>query len=763
MKFYQACYGKPNNNWELFNVSPDIPPSYSAIFEKYGKACTPESIGIEKTVNSDGSHLCLYELISDDRKICLIRARYGERDNFGRPKMFAHGFVLDGNELLSNPENVLAISDENFKFTEDETRTIPEYLLCDGEFSINKSLSVMAVNEDTYKKLISCVYILLSSMTDFPLYVICDNNPAVVKNAIYSILCALPFQLRYLLSFSNANSFQYSRFKRIMFVTQAPVNEKYFSLVDGSTNLNYSELKTIPEKHRIYNHLLTLNLQEYSAYFTDLDRTATKMMYPVSANYDDMNMVELIKNGIGDLAEKDGVVLTKYLLELLTKISYQSLFIDEYMADVLTIFDQKRIALNDSIINRIMQKSSATQSERLSSVGFNIKTRNLVNRNVEFMYEFLNQQRLKSNSAFNEWCNRILNFEGGLQALSSYYEYLILHTTDYDKLYQACAESNQQHVWLQENVRKAAKKQVFIIAIKKISPEYINDISFADVYAQMEKCVNSIFPSHGKSYIAEYLTGIKDHFWNNFKISDFSFSPMCASNCDFIKNEKNGRSKAVNKLNDFYKVVCSYSTGEKSFIHIGRTLDILSESLVEYPEEFLEISSRVQKYVLKVAEKDKERHFSVWLKLSSLGRNNNNPLKLMIKWELPVICNEALFIEDFSSSPYLQSICDNLLFWMLGNEKKTDIAERLDCKPEIAKVIGREARYLEDYKKQVAAQEKMREKEQRKLEKQEKQEKKKTDFSAMRVSKEDEAFFEKLEAPASNKKGLLSFFDKKKK
>ena len=143
MKFYQACYGKPSNNWELFNVSPDASVLHSSIFEKHGKACTPENIGVENTVNSDGSNLCLYEIIPDEKAVCILRAQYGERDNFGRPKMFAHGFVLEGDNVLSDPSSVLTISDDNFNFSTEATRVPPAELIKRGNFSLDQSLSFL--------------------------------------------------------------------------------------------------------------------------------------------------------------------------------------------------------------------------------------------------------------------------------------------------------------------------------------------------------------------------------------------------------------------------------------------------------------------------------------------------------------------------------------------------------------------------------------------------------------------------------------------
>ena len=61
MRFYQACYGKPDNvNWTLFNVSPDLPQHMRTFFEKVGNRNAPQNLSAQELRGQDGASLCLY-------------------------------------------------------------------------------------------------------------------------------------------------------------------------------------------------------------------------------------------------------------------------------------------------------------------------------------------------------------------------------------------------------------------------------------------------------------------------------------------------------------------------------------------------------------------------------------------------------------------------------------------------------------------------------------------------------------------------------
>ncbi len=766
MRFYQACYGKPSNNWELFNVSPDASMLHSSLFEKHGKACTPENIGVENTINTDGSNLCLYEIIPDEKAICVLRAQYGERDNFGRPKMFAHGFVLEGENLLADPNNVLNISDDNFKFSIEATCVPPSELIKMERFSVEQSLSSLGINKDTHNKLMASIYLSLSSSTDFPLYVKCKNDTLSVRHLVYCILSSLPYSLRYHLSFSNANSFQYSRFKSIMFVEQVPKNEYYFSLFDCTTNLNISELNASPEKHRAYCSFAKNNFG-YEKYCVDLYQVMSNIGCPFNAGYEDVNMADLIMQGTKELSNKDDISLTRYLLELLTKVPYQNFFVDEYIADVLSVFDEKQIVLNDTVMKRVMHKIGTTQSQRLKTVAQSIKVRFLLHNGLNELSKFLNEQRTNSDEAFDKWCDLILSADGGADAIVEYYEYLISHCGGYRKLYDAYSEAYKRDLVSQGEIASIAKRQLLEIAKANITPKLANETKFEDTIGELKRYSQALFPSSATTLLQEYFSDIKKSFWEEFQFEDFKFTSQNIENLIYLKDESQKYGAAAARLVDLYKVLGEYYHKRVPFSRVSLALDRVSEEMMRFPEEYISIAPVVQEFVLKVGAKDVDKYFDVWTKVAAFGDHNANPIEKMITWELPVVCREDAFIADFETNARTKQMYRVILDWMIGADRKGGAAAVITGKPEIVKTIHKEAKYITDYKKQIAAEEKTREKEQRKIEKTEK--KKSVDIQEEiklrhnEQTKNAKQFIEELDESNSRKKGLFGFFEKKKK
>ncbi len=763
MKFYQACYGKPSNNWELFNVSPDASVLHSSIFEKHGKACTPENIGVENTVNSDGSNLCLYEIIPDEKAVCILRAQYGERDNFGRPKMFAHGFVLEGDNVLSDPSSVLTISDDNFNFSTEATRVPPAELIKRGNFSLDQSLSFLGIDAVTHNKLMASIYLSLSSSTDFPLYVKCKNDTLSVRHLIYCILSSLPYSLRYHLSFSNANSFQKSRFKSVMFVDRVPGNEYYFSLDDCATNLNVSELYGSPEKHRAFSSF-EKSAAEYDGYCAELSQVMSNIGCPFNAGYEDVNMADLIMKGTAEVSNKDDISLTRYLLELLTKVPYQNLFVDEYIADVLSIFDEKHIILNDTVMKRVMHKIVSTQSQRLKTVARNIKVRFLIHYGLTELTKFLNEQRTNSDEAFDNWCNLILSADGGTEAITEYYEYVLAHCSGYRKLYNAYAEAHKRGLLSKGKISLVAKKRLLEIAKENITPKHLNELKFADTVEDLKNYLQALFSSSAASIFQEYFSDIKKSFWDAFQFEDFIFAPQCIENLIYLKDERENYGSAASRLVDLYKTLGEYYHNRLPFSRVSLALDRVSEEMMKFPEEYVKIAPVVQNFVRKAAAKDVDKYFDVWVKVAAFGDHNSNPLEKMVLWELPVICSEEAFIADFETNNNTKHMHLIILDWMIGSDRKGGVVTTVTGKSDVVKAIHKEAKYISDYKKQVAAQEKIREKEQRKAEKKKNAEpQEELKLSDTKQAKTDKQFFEDLDESNSRKKGLFGFFEKKKK
>jgi len=766
MKFYQACYGKPGNNWELFNVSQDTPPTMAAFFERLGNSCTPQNIGAENTVLADGSPLCLYELISDENILCAIKAQYGERDNFGRPKMFAHGFMMSAENALNDPNTILSIADANFKFDAESTRIPPESLVLEENITPEKAIATLSVDEEILKKMIACVYLLLSSPTDFPLYISCKNTPANVKSAIYYILTSLPLSLRYHLSFAAANSLQYSKTKSIMFVDTAPNNEYYFSLESGQTNLDLTEISSEPEKYSTYMAFLKLGRAEFSQYCDKLQEVVFGMDLAYNASYDDTLVADILLRGTGVLSEKDDTELTKYLLELLVKIPTQNLFVDAYISKVLKIFDDRNIVPNDTIMKRIEARNENTQSEDFVEVYKKIKMRVLLSKGTDEIVSFLTQQYIKSETIFDDWCYSISQIEGGKESIALFYKQRVQACKSFNEIISICAKMKE--FFRIDAIKQAIKLQCISITKKQTNTMDIRRIEYAGALADFKRICEKLFSTSGIVDINEALDEIKKNFWNGFRMSDFSFDSRCMDNCRTMFVSDDRRCNAVRYLIALYEKVIEYRKGSANYYDVEKCLHILNEKLILDESDYEAVTPMVQELVCKNLEKESDRHFYMWLRLALFGDEKTNPVMQMIRWKLPIILDEEAFIAAFEESERMQEIANNILVWMIGNDQKSGVIQNLESNPELYKTIKREAKFISDYKKQKLAAQKSREKELQKMEKKKDKEREKdtqsdtSSSSDMFVIVDDDNEVKHAKHAAPKKKGFLGLFDKKK-
>ena len=191
MRFYQACYGKPDNvNWTLFNVSPDLPQHMRTFFEKVGNRNAPQNLSAQELRGQDGASLCLYEVCSQDHVVGVSRVRYGSVDNLGRPTMCAQGFLFSAEDgVLDDPNQVLTIADRNFTF---EDGGVSASLEREPGFTVESAMQAAGLDDRSLLNLMACIYTSLVSRTDYPLYLVVSEKEKKMKALIYCIYMALP-------------------------------------------------------------------------------------------------------------------------------------------------------------------------------------------------------------------------------------------------------------------------------------------------------------------------------------------------------------------------------------------------------------------------------------------------------------------------------------------------------------------------------------------------------------------------------------------
>ena len=765
MKFYQACYGKPGNNWELLNVSPDTPPTMTTFFERVGNGCTPQNVGSENLISEDGSSFNLYEIISDEGIVCVLKAIYGERDTFGRPKMFAQGFMFPAEGVLNDPNNIIGIKNDNFKLDYERTKDIPSEL----SFEINGPNGLNNFDDAILKKMMGCIYLSLSSAIDYPIYITYNFNEDLIKSLISYILISLPYSLRYRLSFANANTMQYSKFKSIMFVNKAPNGEKFFSLADGESNLDLSEMNQDKNKHALFFRYFKSSTVEFDSFCRELNSICNEIGFVYNCEYDENLLANMVMQGTDKLNDLDDTELTRYLLDILTKATTQNSFIDNYISKVLNVFDQKGIIPNDTILKRIENRNENSSSPELTEVYKKIRMRALLNKGVSEMVDFLSQQHSKSKTVFVDWCYSIAQISGGLDAIESFYKRKIDSSTQLKDIINLDDEitaffSNYKDASIStryinglrvtEYLRCVALLKKQIVPSNLANTDFLNCIkTFETVYSKYFSHISSINPNND-------ISDLKSYFWASFRFDYFSFNKQCVDNCKYMLTVSSKNAELLSILINLYDDVSSYPY--KDYGAIENTLFNLFDVTSNYPKDVEVISSLVKDYICsKLLHQEGKLHFCMWYKLAMFGTTRTNPIMQMIKWNLPIIRDAEVFEDAFKASKRMRSISAHILKSMVGSDQKSGVLPNIENNTELYKTIKKEAKILQDYIKYQSAKQKEREKEQRKLEKAqeklEKQKPKKQDYDFVIAEDSDN----KRSRPAHAKKGF-GFFGKKK-
>ncbi len=720
MEFYQACYGKPGNNWELLNLSPNTPPPMVNCFEKIGNGCTPQNIGSENSVREDGSPLNLYQIVSDNHILCVLRAIYGERDTFGRPKMFAHGFMFPAEGLLLDPAALVSVTDENFRLNAEDSKTIPTALALDAGMAA-KCAAPAGFAPAMLEKMMACIHLSLASPTDYPTYVVGNFDDETVKALIGYIWQSLPYALRYQLSFANADTLRQSKCKSVMFVHKAPAGEKSISLETGDTTVDLTELQQEEAKFVFFHRFCRDSAAGFAAYCQRLHALCGQLELPYNCPYDDVLLADMVLQGTDGLQQKDPTELTRHLLEVLTRASVQNPVIDDYIARILMLFDQRKIVPNDTVLRRIELRNENTVVPELTEVYKRIRMQALLNKGTDAIVAFLVDQYAKSKSVFDDWSYSLAELPNGLDAVAVFYEEQVRSVAQLKDIISLDKEIvtffTATSAGQQLTVLKNAEYSRCVDLLKnQISPANLMTADFDNcINAFRTVCVH-LFPTVPAATIDNSLADVKQSFWAAFRLNHFAFRRQCIDNCKNLYISTPRYEKTVPLLLKLYDEVSAYPRAP--YASVEQVLLALIDAFNYSSEDSTGIADAVSALVLeKLAAQEGHLHFAMWHSLAKFGDPLGNPIMQMIKWELPIIRDGEAFEQAFALSRRMQEMASSILLYLVGHDQKSGVLPNVENNAELYKTIKREAKFLQEHAKRLAAEQREQEKEQQRADK----------------------------------------------
>ncbi|MCL1983367.1 MAG: hypothetical protein FWG53_09840 [Clostridiales bacterium] len=361
MKFHQASFTRvggqgANDGWQTVNASQGATAGACSSFSRFqnGNVHEPDFDG------EDMEQKTVTELLADGNYAFLTRIKYGLADQLGRPSMFASSFFVGINEFVRNPQGILRIKGENFRFDLESTKQAADEVLLADEVSPAEAAESIGLDYEKYLELARCVLYAQGAKTEASLHLICDCKEETVRNAMTCIYMAMPYAFRRKVSFSTY-SVQRSVHKTIVFDRcMKNSDDLYFDLSTGENNVLTEAIAKRLKRYDFFDIapkcLKGADAALQSQYFLVIDHVLARLGNQLSTSLDltklayDTACFELTCDYLEKLNNED---LRRRLNELLSCGITQNALMDDQVNFALGEAVKRRIVLNDIVDEKL--------------------------------------------------------------------------------------------------------------------------------------------------------------------------------------------------------------------------------------------------------------------------------------------------------------------------------------------------------------------------------------------------------------------------
>lgn len=689
MRFFQASYGKPDNiNWKLFNLSPGIPQDMCDFFEKVGTRNAPQNLNPQDMRDEAGNPLLLREICSQDRIIGLTQVQYGEVDNTGRPKITAHGFLFSADDhVLRDPNEILSVSDENFTFGSQATNPV-DSLQYEPRFTLASAMETAGLSENNLLKLMACVNISLVSQTDYPLFLLDCREEQRMKAVMYCIYMALPYSLRYLLSFSNANNFSRSLCKSISFVRQAPTGAYWYHLDNGETNVELEDIGQNPDQYPFLYRLREYGAAQFDTYCQQLQAKLDEMQLSWSQDYETLKMADVMLDGLAFLQKKDDQKLTRFLFETVSYAPLQNQKVDDYLAQVLKIYAERGLVPNEILLKKLQVRALKTSSAAYGEIYRHMQASSLIQQGQSEVSAFLAQQSNENPEEFRKWCTYLEKFDNGHEMVGGYYTFRVSQSTSLDDLLETVREG---HRYLDTKAfSEAILDKIQNFTRQAFTREFTGPDSCVEIQEACDHALSECFPQMSRQEIEGILCRLIDEYWDRFRFETFQFTSVKMTNYQTMASESHPTYQKVERLIRFYEELMEAERNISAFPYqLADTLSELFDNQIFTPRECDVLVPMIQKLVCTHLRARTNRDFVFWFNVADLtARDNSAGMEQMLRWNLPVLTDDDCFESALQEQGFLQNL--DLIIRLIGDGKnRTGLLGKLDPRSDEFKLMKR--------------------------------------------------------------------------
>lgn len=373
-KVLQCCYtnatrnigGTVSSGWQAVAESENIPDQARTRCVNYQQA----NSSIQKAMFDErGNVLNLLEINGDGTYVYIMRTKYGSTDRLGRANMFSHAFIYSWKDegVLTDPNFLLTIENDNYKENEEDASQIPAELHRGAPMDIRSAMAVSGLDIKRYQTLIRCVYAQMSERSIMePLFIQYDGSEEEMRAILYCIYYALPFYLRRKLCIASNTAID-DEHMNIVFSQKADTKEYYCDPATGENNVLSNRIKYKIGRYGYIDHVVnclgTGEPVNPVDYYVTLEENAAELGDPTGANelvlkiaYQLMNRPE-----IQDYSQED--------LEEILADALRSGAVSDYMNQQMTLMmeaiNQQHLLMSDEIDSYLDEQFEATTSDTL--------------------------------------------------------------------------------------------------------------------------------------------------------------------------------------------------------------------------------------------------------------------------------------------------------------------------------------------------------------------------------------------------------------
>lgn len=706
-KFYQFCFTRLGGNeagagWQSLNKSPDMPSELSSIADS--AAAGNQIAQSDKT--PDG--VCMHQIYAGDAGIGNAYVNYAGRDFLGRGIYFSHAFLFENTyEVLKNPNNILAIDKSNYHFTPEETASVPGELAYSEPITEEKALALCNMTAESYVTFMKAIYRLFFETAKITIYVKTDGSDEMANALMYLAYSALPYSLRHRITAETYAKPKSSECCSIVFTDSIPERVKYIDPVTGTNNIIDAALEDWLSKYTFalyYVNAYPTSLAYKDAFFERIEDRLTKIGFAKTENNDLLNLA--FKTATTKLDTLSNEELIKHFYEWLSL----NLPINDYIVDRLCILmnmvTSRDITVNDMITEKIVDKISKSQSEKLTEAYLNYLNSFMGKLSADEAYKFMLIQR-KDAVLFARLCSVIEKNEVGIKILMDYYlrEANLLVSaegTTYDSMEQFL-------VGIPENPVKLKIRQIFSGKCEAIALEKQKaGEDFYNVYSEYQTAFKKICEGIGVKYdtlVLEYDFA----FRNSFKVERIEeykkFYHM------FLE-----RYPAIQPSGDFIYAVTAVENRDKdAIITYLKNGCVFTQEIVLDEADVVIYSKNLLTYALHLGMEKDCRYILVW---SHFARPLNIPLiDLLVENKVELVLNPDAMQEAISTDEFWQKT-DNLEnFFNTALEYINKHSDPEAVNKRVMDILRNEIKERKKSAKEELKEQRKAEKEQRKVEK----------------------------------------------